>query len=465
MKRLLAFAVIIALLSSSCRKIEMDGTKENNNGTDESTVLEGKITSDRTLKASNVYTIRGIVYVSSGAKLTIEAGTVIHGETSSKGALVITKGSKIIAEGTADKPIIFTSDAATPKRGDWGGIVICGLAPTNSAFNGVQGVGQVEGGVNNGEGLGLYGGTDVNDNSGTLKYVRIEYAGYAYLPDSELNGLTLAGVGKGTTVDYVEIFKANDDAIECFGGTVNLRHTVFISTLDDDFDTDNGYSGTVQFGIVIRDSSIADISKSESIESDNDANGGVLTPQTKAVYSNITLIGPRASTSNIGNSLFLCGAQIRRNSSISIFNSVIMGYPKGVLIDASKGTPTDLNITAGTLAIQNTVIAGCATPVDYSVSATAPTGWTAVDARTWFLTAAFGNNVLNTNDEVKLAAAFNYTAPDFTPQAGSPLLTGAAFTDAKLAGFTQVNFRGAVGATGTPEADWWKGWTKLNLSL
>lgn len=459
MKKLLVFTVIAGVMTTvSCRKKDMgDSTKPPV----EETTLKDSIIADRTLKAGNIYTIQGIVYVTQGAKLTIEPGTVIHGESSSKGALVITRGSQIIANGTKDKPIIFTSDAANPKRGDWGGIVICGKAPVNSSFNGTTGVGQVEGGVNNAAGYGLYGGTDAADNSGILKYVRIEYAGYAYLPDNELNGLTLAGVGNGTTVDYVEIYKANDDAIECFGGTVNMKHTVFVSTLDDDFDTDNGWSGHVQWGIVLRDSAIADISKSESFESDNDANGSGLTPQTRGVYSNITVVGPRATTSNIGNSLFLAGAQIRRNSSISIFNSVIMGYPTGVLIDASKGTPTDKNILANTLSIQNSIISGAAKPVDYSASSTAATGWTAADALNWFKTPAYGNAVLATNDEVKLAAPFNYSNPDFIPQPGSPLLTGASFTNSLLTSdFTPTSYRGAVGPSGE-DATWWKGWTKF----
>lgn len=465
MKKLIGITAVLGLITAiSCRKIEVDKYIVGGKGSDstvEQTVLEGKISSDKTLKANYTYTIRGIVYVTNGAKLTIEPGTLIHGETSSKGALVITRGSQIIADGTKDKPIVFTSDASLPKRGDWGGVVICGKAPTNASFNGVAGVGQVEGGVNNGEGLGLYGGTDAADNSGILHYVRIEYAGYAYLPDNELNGLTLAGVGNGTKIDYVEIYKANDDAIECFGGTVNLKHTVFVSTLDDDYDTDNGWSGQVQFGIVLRDSSIADISKSESFESDNDANGSALTPQTRGVYSNMTIIGPRATTSNVGNSLFLAGAQIRRNSSISIFNSVIMGYPKGILIDASKGTPTDNNISGNTLFIQNTIVAGSAKPIDYSASSIAATGWTATDALNWFTTAAYGNSIFATNDEVKLTDAFNYSNPDFTPQAGSPLLTGASFANSLLSsGFTATSYRGAVGASGE-EANWWKGWTKF----
>ncbi len=144
-----------------------------------------------------------------------------------------------------------------------------------------------------------------------------------------------------------------------------------------------------------------------------------------------------------------------------------MGWPTGLLIDASKGTPTDNNIKGGTLFVQNTIIAGCPKATDYSVSSN-PTGWTAADVNTWFTTAAYGNSILTTNDEVKLTAAFNYANPDFTPLAGSPLLSGASFTNAKVAaaaGFTATTFRGAVGAAGTPEGEWWKGWSKINLSL
>lgn len=471
MNKFLSFILAAVVLTTSCRKIEEDVTIIGGGGTDstaENTVLEGKISADRTLKANYTYKLRGIVYVVNGAKLTIEPGTVIQGEkgATSRGTLVITKGAQIIADGTKDNPIVFTSDASTPARGDWGGIVILGNAKTNSSYNGVSGVGSVEGGVNNAEGLGLYGGVNDADNSGILRYVRIEYAGYAYLPDNELNGLTLAGVGNTTVIDYVEVFKANDDAFEMFGGSVNLKHILAISTLDDDLDTDNGWSGKVQWAIVMRDSASADISKSEAFESDNDANGSTLTPQTSGVFSNVTVIGPRATTANIGNSLFLAGAQIRRNSSISIFNSVFMGWPTGVLIDASKGEPTDKNIAANTLFIQNTIIAGSATPVNYSASTSSHTGWSQQSAIDWFNTAEYGNGILATNDEVKLAAPFNYSAPDFTPQEGSPLLAGASFTNNKLAsGFTATTYRGAAAPAGSADADWFKGWTKLNLGL
>lgn len=465
MKKLLLIGGLASLIISGCRKIEVDDNGSGGGGGGnpaENTILSGKINTDRTLSANNTYKLRGIVYLVDGATLTIEPGTRIEGEKSTRGALIVTRGTKLIANGTREKPIVFTSDAATPASGDWGGIVLLGRAKTNNSFNGVAGVGEIEGGVNNGEGHGLYGGADDADNSGILKYVRIEYAGYAFLPDKELNSLTLGSVGSGTVIDNVQVSYALDDAFEFFGGTVNASHLIAYKTLDDDFDTDNGYRGKVQFGIVMRDSTRADISKVEAFESDNDANGSSLTPQTGAVFSNITAIGPRATTANVGNSLYLAGAQIRRNSSISIFNSIFLGWPTGILIDASKGVPTDNNITANSLLIQNSVIAGCAKPVDYSVSPTTPTGWTPAAALAWFNTAAYANTIYTSNDEVKLAAAFNYANPDFTPQAGSPVLTGASFTNAKVAsGFKPVNFRGAVGAAGTEDGDWWKGWTSF----
>ena len=464
MKKILAFAVLGVLITAGCRKIEVDGSiKGDDGGTPgETTILSGKINADRTLKEGTAYKLRGIVYVVDGATLTIEAGARVEGERSTRGALIITRGTKLIANGTKEKPIVFTSDAATPSSGDWGGIVMLGRAKTNNSFNGAAGIGEIEGGVNNADGLGLYGGADDADNSGSLQYVRIEYAGYAFLPDKELNSLTLGGVGNGTTIDYVQVSYALDDAFEWFGGAVNCSHLIAYKTLDDDFDSDNGYRGNVQFGIVLRDSSRADISKVEAFESDNDANGSDLTPQTAPVFSNITAIGPREKATNIGNSLYNAAAQLRRNTSTSIFNSVIMGWPTGLLIDASKGTPVQGNITAGKLVVQNTTIAGCATPTKFADNTGTATGWTNTDVANWFGTTAHDNAILAENAEVKLADVFNYSNPDFTPQAGSPLLNAASFTHAKIAtGFTPVTFRGAVGVAGTPEGDWWKGWTSF----
>ncbi|WEK71576.1 MAG: hypothetical protein P0Y62_08415 [Candidatus Chryseobacterium colombiense] len=475
MKKFVLYSLMLGTLATTvtaCRNIEEDGQTivQNGNsggGSTENLILSGKITSNLTLKANNIYKLRGLVYVTNGATLTIEPGTKIVGEADKNGALIITRGSKIMAEGTAANPIIFTSEKPSPKRGDWAGLVILGAAPTNASFNGQAGVGEIEGGINNSEGLGLYGGTNAADNSGVLKYVRVEYAGYAFLPDKEINGITFGGVGNGTTVDYVEVAYANDDSFEWFGGTVNCSHLIAYKGLDDDFDTDNGFSGKIQFGIAVRDSQIADVSGSNAFESDNDANGSSLTPQTGATFSNMTIIGPINSTSatntNAGsiNALFQNALQIRRNSSISVFNSVFTGYPVGLFIDATKGTPTDNNIGSSSLVFQNNILAGNLTQLKFAGSTTTPTSFTLTDLTNWYN--SNGNSLLTYTADVKLTGAWAPagTTPNFSPASGSPLLTGGLFTHAKLTGwFTPVTYRGAVkDATDT----WYAGWTNYNL--
>lgn len=496
MKKLLILVASVGMIATGCRKIEVDGGTTTVTTTPttpaENTILEGRIINNLTLKAAYTYKLRGLVYVTNGAILTIEPGTKIVGENGKNGALIICRGAKIIADGTADKPIVFTSEAATPQRGDWAGLVILGQAPNNSSFNGVDGIGEIEGGINNSDGLGLYGlglSSNVADNSGILRYVRIEYAGYAFLPDKEINGLTFGGVGNQTIVDYVQVSYANDDSFEWFGGTVNCKHLISFRTLDDDFDTDNGFSGKVQFGISLRDSAVADISKSEAFECDNDANGSdrmtYLTPipvsannpvavnpvKTSAVFSNMTLIGPKATATSVGNSLFLAGAQLRRNCEQSIFNSVFLGWNggsvNGLLIDASKGTPTDKNLDpAGGLNFKNNIIAGpTANSVSYAASATAPTGANTASITAWVNTAAYGNVLLAANTDAGITAPFNYASPDFNPSSASvPAATGADFSSAKLktvtggkSDFTVVTYKGACAVGDT----WWKTWTSF----
>lgn len=466
MKRFAWSSALIAVLISGCRKIEVDGDGSANNntntGTSENLILSGRINTDRTLKAGNTYKLRGIVYVVDGAKLTIEPGVIIQGEKSSRGTLVITRGTQILAKGTVDKPIVFTSDAATPAMGDWGGIVILGRAKTNATYNGTPGLGEIEGGINNSEGLGLYGGADDNDNSGILKYVRIEYAGYAYLPDKELNGLTLGGVGKGTVIDYVQVSFAADDSFEWFGGSVDCKHLIAYKGLDDDWDMDNGFSGRVQFGISLRDSMVADISQSNGFEIDNDASGSTTLPQTSAVFSNMTVVGPRATLTNSGNSLFRRGIHTRRNSAVSIFNSIIMGWPIGWNLDAGTGSPTDLNYTGTSpkAFVSNTILAGNNTSFAYTASLSAPTGWVTTDLQNYFNRPGSGNSLLSTSSDVLLASAFRQDGtPDWNPLPGSPALTGSDFSNNRVNNsfFTTTSFRGACALNDT----WWKGWTRF----
>ena len=320
-KYILYVTAIAGLTISGCRKIETDGEKEiiiitqpgGGGSTGKRVELTGRITKDTTLLKGDENLLKGLVYVTSGVTLTVQKGAVVKGSYagSDVAALIVTRGGKIVAEGTADEPIIFTSSSPNPQSGDWGGIVLCGKAAINTSYLGTAGLYQVEGGIDNAQGDGLAGSGDAvvpapvnDDNSGTLSFVRIEYAGYAFQPDKEINSLTMAAVGSGTIIDHVQVSYAKDDAYEWFGGTVNAKYLIAYKTQDDDFDTDNGYAGKVQFGLVLRDSLIADISTSEAFESDNNASGTVATPKTTAIFSNITAIGPRATLNNAGNTLF-----------------------------------------------------------------------------------------------------------------------------------------------------------------
>jgi hypothetical protein len=484
-KSVLLAAAFVALIATSCRKIEMDGggstvvAPPTTPGV-QTIILKGRIDKDTVLREGNNYILSGLVYIVNNATITVQPGVTVKGDYTgaSVATLVITRGAKIIADGTQEKPVVFTSNSPVPRSGDWGGIVICGKAQVNTAFTGTgggAGILEVEGGINNSFGDGLAGGgaTPNNaDNSGILRYVRIEYAGYAYQPDKEINSLTMAAVGSGTVIDYVQVTYAKDDAFEWFGGTVNCKHLIAYKTQDDDFDSDNGFSGKIQFGIVLRDSTIADISRSEAFESDNDASGSINSPQTKAVFSNLTLIGPRATLANNGNSLYLAAAHVRRNTGISIHNSVILGWPAGILIDARNGRAVENNILDSTIRFKNNTIAGCGNVngtdvVSYSFIASSANAslWNADSVKARFSNTTFSNTVLANVADAKLIAPFSYSAPDFLPFGGSngyqPILTGARFTDPALtSGFDVVTFRGACDAAGV-NAFWWKGWTRF----
>ena len=294
-------------------------------------VVSSNITTNTTWTKNNVYLLQGFIYVKNGATLTIEAGTVIKGDKNTKGSLIVTRGAKLIADGTPSEPIVFTSNEANPTYGDWGGIIVLGKAATNAAFLGQQGVGEIEGGVNNAEGDGLYGGgttPDNADNSGILRYVRIEYCGIAFQPNSEINGLTMGGVGRKTVIENIQVSFSGDDAFEWFGGTVNGKYLITHRAWDDDFDTDFGFSGKIQFALSIRDAAIADQSQSNGFESDNDGTGTTNAPITAPLFSNVTIIGPKENGTPAA--LYRRAMHLRRNTRTSVYNSVFMGYPTGL---------------------------------------------------------------------------------------------------------------------------------------
>ena len=257
------------------------------------------ITTSTTWTTGKTYKLAGLIYVRNNAVLTIQPGVVVKGNFASSGtALIITKGAKLNAIGTASSPIVFTSGktvAQGRQPGDWGGIILLGKAGLN-VNNGVNNIEGITANVNTEFGGGL--SPINNDNSGTLKYVRIEFGGYVFSPNNEINGLTMGAVGTGTSIEYIQVSYTNDDGFEWFGGSVNCKHLVSYRNLDDDFDTDFGYKGVVQFGLAVRDPSIADnpsVSTSEGFESDNNP-GGTASPSgldsTSSIFTNITAIGP-----------------------------------------------------------------------------------------------------------------------------------------------------------------------------
>ncbi|WEK36411.1 MAG: hypothetical protein P0Y53_02770 [Candidatus Pseudobacter hemicellulosilyticus] len=485
-KKLFFLAAFSAVLITGCRKIEMDGEKEviivpgggGGGSTGQTITLTGRINADTLLRKENTYILKDKVYMVGNHTMTIEAGTTVKAAFSGSdvAVLVITRGSKLVADGTLEQPIVFTSNSPSPASGDWGGIVLCGNASINFNFTGTgggQGIYEVEGGLNNANGDGLAGGGSTpndDDSSGVLRYIRIEYAGYAFQPDKEVNSLTMAAVGRKTVIDHVQVTYAKDDAFEWFGGTVNCKYLIAYKTQDDDFDTDNGFSGSVQFGLIIRDSAIADISKSEAFESDNHSTGGSMTPQTKAVFSNVTAFGPRATLNNVGNSNYLGSAvQIRRNSSISIFNSAFVGWKTGIEISDALGTPTSGNITSGNLQLSGVVIAGCDKPIVFVSGTNTPAGTTEATLTSWF-TSNTKNKVLATVDDVRYTRPFDYVNPDFVPFGNSPLVIGTTanpnihFEDPILTArpfIQKVDFLGAIAPSGE-YANWHKGWTKFD---
>jgi hypothetical protein len=293
-----------------------------------STTLSGNLTSTTTLTSDKEWVLKGYVYVTDGAKLIIQPGTIIKSDISEKGALCIERGAQIIAEGTATKPIIFTSGRPVGERapGDWGGIVILGRAKTNRTSEPT-----IEGGIGR-----AFGGTNDLDNSGILKYVRIEYAGIAAMPNSEINALTFGGVGSGTIIENVQTIYANDDAFEFFGGTVNAKNLYAFATADDDFDFDFGYTGTITNGVAKRDPQFVDNGDAgNGIECDNDGTGSTATPYTHPKLFNMILIGPNTSTALANHNL---GLRFRRATQFTMKNSIIWGWMKGGLSLESNET-------------------------------------------------------------------------------------------------------------------------------
>ncbi len=406
------------------------------------TILSGTLTANKTLTADKTWTLKGYVYVPNGITLTIEAGTTIKSDNTEKGALCIERGGKIQANGTADKPIIMTSGQAAGARnpGDWGGLIILGNAPTNRTSTPV-----IEGGLDR-----PYGGSNATDNSGTLKYVRIEYAGIAAFPGSEINGLTLGGVGSGTTIENIQIVYGNDDAYEFFGGNVNAKYLVAFATADDDFDFDFGYTGKIQFAVALRDPAFVDNGDAgNGIEADNDGSGTTATPYTRPVLSNFTFVGPNNAAGTAANHNF--GNRWRRAVRFVLRNSILMGWQKGGFSMESDGTANDYSAAGGTSEFKNNLVHAVADP--YRVSGLTSATLTAAAIRT--KAEAEGCKTYANAADIKLTSPFTITNPNLLPATGSDALAGASFTGLD-AFFSATTYVGAFGTT-----NWMASWTRF----
>lgn len=449
---------VLAVTLVSCEKEEP--TPDNVNEAGQTEITE-TITANTTWTADKKYLLKGNIYVQAPAELTIEAGTVIFGDKVTKGSLIVSRGAKIHAVGTATKPIVFTSNAPKTFRdyGNWGGVVILGKAANNqSADQGIEGISAPSG--DNGK----YGGTTNDDNSGEFQYVRIEFAGIALSTDNELNGLTLGGVGSATKIDHIQVSFSGDDSYEWFGGTVNGSYLIAYRGYDDDFDTDFGYSGSNQFLVSYRDPNAADKSGSNGFESDNNAQGDGKTPQTAATFANVTIFGPQmyaplssgALATSAISANYQRAAHIRRNSALKVYNSVFAGANTvGIFFDQASGSAAFKGNYIGRL-----TGAALVTPVPNALA-----------GGTVYSTATFttDNTVESPSNKVDLSALFagstnnlwSLSTPSALLASGSALLTGAA-TIPTTAGITQVAYRGAFDASNNWASSTWTNYDPNN---
>ncbi len=483
-------AILTALIAGSCEKTEAGGETP---GVKEQVIFNGnnigngnqefEIKESHTIE-SGTYILKGWVYVTNGATLTIEPGTVIKGDKDTKAALIVERGGRIIAQGTLQEPIVFTSNqpAGSRKPGDWGGVVICGKATNNKTEM------IIEGGPRS-----MHGGNDDADNSGVLSYVRIEFAGYPFKTDQEINGLTLGSVGSGTRIDHIQVSYSNDDSFEWFGGTVNAKYLVAWHGWDDDFDTDAGYRGKVQFGLAVKNPLIADKSISNGFESDNSSDAPNQLPVTNPHFSNITLIGPAfQDPSFVNNSSYITAGefnpdngsklgqfqsaiQIRRGSNLSCYNSVAIGFPVGLMICNDKGSQTQQAASLGKVNFRNNyfsamTILGSDKDASFkdslSVNSSTFDKSASQSFSSSFFVQASNNNTYHSSHTTLMLSQPNplLPSPKWGPLPGSPLSDRSNLFAANPlidSFFDKVTFIGAFRSDASVD-NWTLGWTNFN---
>ena len=419
-------------------------------------VVSGRITSDYTFTADTFWLLNGAVFVDAPARLTIEAGTEIFGRSETNGTLVISRGAQIHANGTAEAPIVMSSDVEVGERAraDWGGLIINGRAPLN-----------VPGGEGEGEGgTGIYGGDDPDDDSGHLYYVRVEFAGTELSPDNELNGIAFQGVGRMTEVDHVMVKFNKDDGLEFYGGTVEVKHVICFAIADDSIDWTDGWQGKAQFLIAMQMGDDAD----NGFESDNNGDNNNLTPRSDPTLYNVTLIGDPYDFPGDESDI---GMLLREGTAATIRNFIITGF-KEAAIDIDH-TATFEQVTEGNLTLEsglvhgNCLVAGCDgqfKPDDDDAEAPITTMEFVGGASDVHLM----DPVLGDPSHLCAFCPFDLIEPtrNFAPRASSPALDGTVQPSVPPNdGFFEVaNFIGAVGPPGSGQEDWFTGWTDFALN-
>lgn len=452
-------AVLLSALGTAC--FSDSSVTGVTTGTKGNAVLSGNLSANRTLYADTVYTLSGYVKVQASATLTIQTGTKIIGDTTVAGSsLWILRGAKIDAQGTATNPIVFTSARAAGNRkpGDWGGIVIIGNARINRTANPIF----TEGPQNTAENYA--GGTNDNDNSGTMRYVRIEFAGYDVSggQGQELNSLSMYAVGRGTTIEYIQSVAGLDDSFEWFGGSVDTRYLVSYESGDDHFDWAEGYSGRNQFMIALQTQLIQPRSGSGTLSTDPRGFDGDGCENTKAgctfsnqpfsmpVFANFTVIGPGAGVfaQADGN-----GAVVRRGSGVNLVNGIIGRWPQyGISL---RDAETNALLGSDSVTVRNLILSDNGSNFE-------PAGTN------------FGQSLNATSNNIQTVAGvsvlFTSTSTaslDWTPSAASAARTGglASFTGTKIAARVAGFFGGTmlgtgyIGAADPNGTKWWAGWT------
>lgn len=415
-------------------------------------VITGRFTTDLTLDPDSYWVLRGAVFIEDGATIALAPGTEVFGEFATNGTLVIARGGRIESNGTANAPVVFTSDQPNGERGraDWGGLIINGRAPLN-----------LPGGVGEGEGdTGTYGGDDPNDDSGHLYYTRVEFAGTEFSPDNELNGIAFQGVGRNTEVDYVMVKANKDDGVEFFGGTVEVKHVIVTLIGDDSVDWTDGWRGKGQFIIAQQSGDDAD----QGIEADNNADNNNLLPRSRPTLYNLTLLGdPDEDQGNESDT----GMLLREGTSATIRNFIVHGFKESAVeVDHAAtfdqitgpfgpGTGNEPLTLASGIVFGNCFVSGCDGEF-------LPDSDDELSIQEWVT----GSPNVTTAVSPMLRDPFNLQNPDFRPRAGSPAITGAVPPAAVPAGdpfFDPAPFIGAVGGPGSGQDTWWQGWTDFDI--